>query len=382
MKTLILAAFAALSMITTISYGQQLTNISMADPSVRLMGRAKMENGSATLGFPGQEIELKFSGSASVKMSGTVLTNQAWFSVYIDGEKLPVLEIQTGKYHVTLSDKLDPAKSHLLRLVRRNEAWQGIVRIDCFELDNGAKVLPPDALPARKILAIGDSITCGQSTELGPVDRKPGNQWVNAELSYAWFVAKDFNAQVHLVSYGGKGVMRDWRGLNTAMAREICADAGVKASPEVVCAGDFFERSLPDDGSAVWDHSKYLPDLVLICLGQNDYSQISIPVSDYATAYIKLVDRVHEVYPKAQIILMSSPIAEMSRSDGFMPRGVAIELALTEVNQHYIRKGELFVIPFFVSHQPGSALDAHPTGPQQRATADELKPVVKAIMGW
>lgn len=369
-------------MLPVISQAQSVTTVSMADSGVRIMGRAALADGSATFGFPGQEIELKFSGSTTITMSGEVLTNQGWFNVYLDGASLPNLEIPTGAYSVKLVEGLDKNKPHLLRIVRRNEAWQGIVKVSGFELDGGAKILPPDPLPERKIMAIGDSITCGQYTELIP-PVKPGNHAVNAELAYGWLLAKDFNAQIHLVSYGGKGLLRDWRGLNSTLSKMVFDDAGNPGkAPEVITAPDFFERALPDDASSVWDHSKYQPDLILVCLGQNDFSQIAIPPSEYADAFIKFLDRVHAVYPKAYVLLLSSPMAETTREDGWMPRGAAIQLALTIVNQHYIHMGEFWLMPVFVARQPGTELDAHPTAPQHRAMADELKPVIKAVMNW
>jgi lysophospholipase L1-like esterase len=382
MKFKILAALAALSMIPTFCHAQSVTTVSMADSGVRIMGRAAITSGSATFGFPGQEIELRFSGSSSVTMTGEVLSNQGWFNVYLDGALLPRLEIPTGAYSIKLAESLDKNKTHLLRIVRRNEAWQGVVKVKGFELDGGAKILPPAPLPERRILAIGDSITCGQYTELMP-PVKPGNHAVNAELAYGWLLAKDFNAQIHLVSYGGKGLLRDWRGLHTGLSKAVFEDAGKSGkAPEIISAPDFFERALPDDPSILWDHSQYQPDLILICLGQNDFSQIELPPSEYADAYIKFLDRIHEVYPKAHVLILSSPMAEMTRTDGWIPRGAAIQLALTLVNQHYIHKGELWVMPVFLAHQPGTELDAHPTAPQHRAMADELKPVIKSVMGW
>jgi lysophospholipase L1-like esterase len=381
MKNKILLAVLSLAMTTSFTSLCASIGINAADPSVRLMGRMAEKNGSVTMGFPGIEMELRFSGSSDVKMSGEVLSGQGWFNVYIDGKALPVLEIPTGKYTVTLADKLDPKQEHLLRMVRRNEAWQGVVRVDGFSVDDGAKILSPDPLPTRKIMAIGDSITCGQNTELIP-PATPGNHCANAELAYGWLLAKDFNAQINLVSYGGKGLVRDWHGVNTQMLKDIAAEGTVSNPKEVVSIPDIFERALPDDPTSVWDHASYQPDLILICLGQNDFSHVSLPLSDYAQAYIKFVDRVHAVYPNARIIVMSSPMAEMTRDDGWQPRGKALEMAISIMDMHYIKQGDPVVMPIFMNHQPGTAIDSHPIAPQHRAMADELKPIIKFLTGW
>lgn len=384
MKTLILSVILTLLTAASPAFGQQSQNVSMTDNAVRIMGRTVIEKDSATLGFPGQEIELRFTGSSSVKMNGEVLSGDAWFNVYIDGRSLPVLKLGSGRYSTSLADTLDASAEHMVRIVRRSESGAGVIRVDGFTIDDGAKVLPAKPLPSRKILAIGDSITCGYNVELLPPGQ-PGYypEKENAELSYAWQLAKDFDAQIQLVSYSGRGITRDWRGLTTSLSQEVFNDAGNNGKVhEIVTAGDFFERALPDDPASVWDHSKYQPDLILICLGQNDYSQISLPAADFADAYIKFVDRVHQVYPKASIVVLSSPMAETSRTDGWQPRGKALEQAISIMDQHYIRQGDPIVMPIFVSRQPGTELDSHPIASQQRAIADEVKPIIKFLTGW
>ena len=355
--------------------------VNAASDSVRLMGRTVERDGSVTMAYSGVEMEIKFTGSTSVSMKGEVLFNHGWYNVYVDGRTLPVLEIPAGIFDVKIADRLDPKAVHTVRIVRRSESWEGVVRVDGFALGDGAKLMTPDPLPVRKILAIGDSITCGEYIELSDPSQV-GDGTTNAELAYESLLAKYFNAQINIVAYGGKGIVRDWRGMNTQMLKDAAAEGTLSNPKEIVCAPDFFERALPDDPSSMWDHSKYVPDLVIICIGQNDFSQVSLPVSEYVAAYVKFVDRIHEVYPKAPILVLSSPMAEMSRDDGWQPRGIALERALTLLAQHYIRQGDPFVMPLFVSHQPGTSLNSHPIASQHAAMAEELKPIITFLTGW
>jgi lysophospholipase L1-like esterase len=356
-------------------------SVPAASPSVRVMGRVAEKDGSLTMAYPGIETVLRFSGNSTISLKGAVLGADTWFNLTVDGAAQPVVHVTSGDFTVKIAENLDPTKEHTVRLVRRNEAWTGLVRLDSFQLDDGAKTLAPEPLPARKILAIGDSITCGYNTEfLTP--ENPGPSHENAEIAYGWELAKDFGAQIHLVSYGGKGLVRDWRGTNTAMIKDMATEGTVTFRREVPTAPDFFERALPDDPASAWDHSNYVPDLVVICIGQNDFSAISLPVSEYAQAYIQFVDRIHKVYPKAPVLVLSSPMSEMSRSDGWQPRGIALQMAISLMDQHYIRLGDPVVMPLFVSHQPGTSLDSHPTGAQQKAMEEEMKPIVKFLTGW
>ncbi|MFA5256904.1 MAG: SGNH/GDSL hydrolase family protein, partial [Opitutales bacterium] len=182
--------------------------------------------------------------------------------------------------------------------------------------------------------------------------------------------------------YGGKGLMRDWRGMYTQMLVDAAAEGTLSNPREIVSVPDFFERALPDDASSVWDHSVFQPDVILICIGQNDFNNAYIGATDYAQAYVKFIDRIHQVHPLAPIVIMSSPMAERSRTDGTQPRGAMHELALSLVQQHYLHLGESFVTPFFMAKNDGTMLDSHPIASQQRAMADELSPLISALMHW
>jgi len=355
--------------------------VQAADPNVRIMGRYEAdENGSVTLGFPGQEIVIVFSGDY-VAMKGAVLTGDPlYFNVSLDGETLPKLELHQGDFIVTLVEGLqpkgifpkpksvepEPPKKHTLRLVRRNESWQGVVRIDHFDLgDDGDLFLSPYP-PSRKLLCIGDSITCGEATEQVPPSIEYGNQNANAELSYGWALAKHFDAQVHLVSYGGRGLTRTWDG-----------------KTDDINAPDFFERALPDDPDSKWDHSSYQPDLVTICLGQNDFTQGIVPEEVFVPAYIDFINRIQEVYPDAGILLLSSPMQGTKTEDEpESPLRTALESHIKKVVNHFREQGELNIRFHSVDWYPGTQYNAHPTGDQHAAMAKELEPVIAEMMDW
>jgi len=337
------------------------------DPNVRVMGRTQVaDNDSITLGFPGQELLIVFKGDY-VAMKGAAFTGtQIYFNISLDGQELPKVELTNGDFMVTLLDELDPDEKHTLRLVRRNESWQGVVRIDQFDLgEHGDLYLSPN-LPKRKLLCIGDSITCGQATEQIPPNIEPGNQNANAELAYGWQLAKRLNAQVNLVSYGGRGLMRTWDG-----------------KTDDINAPDFFERALPDDPDSIWDHTSNQPDIVTICLGQNDFNQGIIPSDQYVPAYISFVDRIHEVYPDAKLILISSPMHGFDKDTGEPASDrVALEADLKAVVAHFEQQGSPEIRFHSIGWYPGTQYNAHPTGPQHTGMADELEPIIRDLMDW
>lgn len=331
--------------------------------AIRVSGRALFAEGAATLAYPGIEIEARFRGSR-ISFRGEVKGQAAFFNASVDGRDLPRVDLGSGPFEVALAESLDPDAVHTLRLVRRNEAWHGLLRIDSFETDGS--FLPPPQWPpnTRRMLCIGDSITSGEAADLAPPATEKKLEHWNAEASYGWALAKRFDARVSLVACGGRGLARDWQGIETG-----------------INAPEFFELTLPDDRDALWDHAAYQPDLVTICLGTNDFSQ-GIPERDeFVGAYIRFVERIHEVHPAASILLISGPWF----ADGD-PKKEALNRYLGEVVRHFAATSDMQApavrAHFFDTTYPGTPIDAHPTAVQHAAMADDIERTIRGWLGW
>ncbi len=329
-------------------------------PLIRYMGRHLVEDDSVTLAYPGIEIIVDFTGS-EIAISGETLGSSAHYNVFIDDNPLPRLDLKSGTFSISLASGLDPEKNHTLRLVRRSEAWIGITRLDSFSLSPNGRILAKQEEVRKKLLCIGDSITCGEKADLyiGYVEKGP-TAW-NAEQSYAWHLAKDFNTDIHIVSYGGKGLIRDWQGKSSA-----------------VTAPQFFERTLPDNADKRWDHASYAPDLVTICIGTNDFCQGIPNRDDFVPAYIAFVKRIHAVHPEAKVLLISGPwFAAGTPEEEALNRYILETIDAINVNGLNYANHH-----FFTTTYPGSSRDAHPTAPQHRAMADEIGKTITNWLDW
>ena len=335
-------------------------SIGAVDASVACAGRFLQEGDSLVLSFPGTEVRVRFRGSA-IAMHGAVTSGEGWFNLRVDDAPKPRIDLVGGPFDRILAEGLDPEAGHEIRLVRRNEAWQGVLRLDAFALPEGGEFLEAPEPRARRIMCLGDSITCGQGTEFLPPYAPAGNSTANAELTYGWQLAKAFDADVHVVSYGGKGVIRTWEG-NTDEVKAI----------------ELFERSHSDLVEPAWDHACYQPDLVTICFGTNDYATGFVDHDTYLAAYLKLVDRVHEVHPQAKILLLGSPMLA-----GYAPDKAAdLAAILREVEAAVQKRGGQYVRVYIFGDYAGTDWDSHPTGPQHAAMAAELLPLVREWLDW
>jgi lysophospholipase L1-like esterase len=310
------------------------------------------------MGFPGIVIHLRFKGgSLGIRLKAAKAGE--YIDVGVDGAEPQRVALGEGVGDYPLAVN-GGATEHRVEVTRRTESWQGECDVLGIILGKGDSLLPPEPLPVRKMLFIGDSITCGECADVRPGDPLKDNRMSNARLTYAKILARRFNAQCELVSYGGRGVTRDWQGLT-----------------ETVNAPQFYGLALPDDPDSHWDPQKYVPDAVGVCLGTNDFD-VSIPDETvFVGAYVRLVQRVLRDAPNARIVLITSPILQDT------PGGSLKRTVLFKYTQEVAtRVGSPSVIAVDISHQPGRPGNGHPTGPQHLAMANELEPVFRGLLGW
>jgi lysophospholipase L1-like esterase len=325
--------------------------IPAADPRVARMGRTvETPHRELRFAYPGVRLSLAFTGrtlSFEAGSSGT-LNN---LEVVIDGgpPRLIKLAKETTRYQLVDADK--PGR-HTVELMLRSETWQGVVTLARFASDGRIEVAPP--LPARKMLVLGDSVTCAAGTDRSH-DRKE-SAWTDPRHSYGMLAAQALDAQVHLVCYGGRGLVRSWN--NRTDEHNL---------------PDFYELAIADDRQPVrWDHARYDPDLIVSAIGTNDFNGGAPDRAGYVATYVGLVRKLMHNHRRARIVLTEGAIL-----NGDAKRTMQAYIAETVEK---IADPRVRAIPS--THYPGDASDAHPTGPQHAEMARELVAQVKPIMGW
>lgn len=336
------------------------TTVAAGAAEVAYTGRVLREDDGVLLAFPGTEVRVRFRG-AKLVLHGTSATGENWFNLQVDGAPRPRIDAGTGAFDLTLAAGLDPEADHEVRLVRRNESWQGTARLESFALPEGGSFLPAPPARARRILCLGDSITCGTNVDFIPPYAPAGNSVANAEGTYAWLLAKHFGADVNLVSYGGRGIVRDWQGL-TDTGRAI----------------ELFRRTHADRDEPVWDHRRYEPDLITICFGTNDYASGALDREVFVKAYEELLDEVHAQHPGAKILLLSSPMLPAYAPD----KAAEVVAALKTLEATVKARGEDFVRVWVFGNYGGTAWDPHPIASQHEAMAAELEPLIREWLDW
>lgn len=325
--------------------------IAASDERIARMGRtAEMPDGALRFAYPGVRLSLAFSGrtlSFEAASSGTLSNLEA----VVDGGPPRLIRLSREGSRYTLVDADRPDR-HTVELMLRSETWQGVVTLRGFDTDGALEPAPP--LPARKMLVLGDSVTCAAGVDRS-VDRKD-SAWTDPRHSYGMLAAQALGAQVHLVCYGGRGLVRSWNNRTDELNLP-----------------DFYHLAIADGSDPVrWDHARYQPDLIVSAIGTNDFNAGAPERTAYVAAYVRLVRTLLRNHPHARIVLTEGAIL-----DGDAKRTMQAYIAET-VEQ----VGDERVRAIVSTHHAGDVGDAHPTGAQHEEMARELVAQVRPLVGW
>ena len=323
---------------------------SLPDPlsGVAVEGRHAQTVDGAVFGFPGARLSVDAPGPVTLDVEA--LGERVALDVRVDSGPWERVDLARGDHTLTLG----PERAHRLTVVRRNEDWQGPLRVRSIVSEAGP--LSEPELPERKLLFIGDSITAGAGTDVAYEDAGLGKPLNNGRLAFARVLGDRLGAQVHQLAYGGRGIIRDWRGYPTG--RE-----GVLNLPAL------YELAVPSL-DAQWDPQSFVPDAVVMALGTNDFNT-GVPDQGYfVDSYAAFIETVRADYPDVPVLILNSP----------MTGGDKGETLMRYLDRVAARAGE-GVHRFDTQRYEGrESVVGHPTDAQHESIADEVEPVLRAIL--
>lgn len=239
----------------------------------RLMGRFHLtEKENPKCGWVNSAVFLAFRGTA-ISMTAEDSDGQDYVEIVVDGVARNWINLKKGVHEYIIEQGL-PDGEHTLEIHKRTGILTGSIAFHHFSLPDGGSFLAPPAAKPLRLEYFGDSITDGAGI---------GHPHVLAEaphlddgyMSYVGISARMLNAEYHTMAICGIGVWQDAVGNKQGLPEHFFGTLG--------------------KGTAPWDFSRYIPDGIVINLGQNDYST---PIDDeaYIAAYIEFIRVILEKY--------------------------------------------------------------------------------------
>jgi len=340
---------------------KKINNKVKVNKNISIMGRTVTTDfGAVMFSYPGVTFSMNIVAQAlSITMQST--KGDSYIDITIDDQAPRPVKISNKKQNILIFSSKQVEK-HNIRIQHRSESWHGITTLHYLTINNG-KLLTPTILPQRKILFVGDSITCGAAIDRDiPLPEEQcieTHAWWNAKQTFGMLLSDKLNAQAQLVCYGGKGVVRTWQG-NT----------------EKIKAEDFYELTLPDlRYQYPWQHQKYQADLAVIALGTNDFSTSAGPFperSHFVKSYIRLIDKIRADHHNVKIAITDGPMLANKAKE-------TLRSYLTDIIKHYHNQD---IILLLADENAGDSCDYHPNRDKHKIIANDFYRPLKKLANW
>jgi lysophospholipase L1-like esterase len=323
--------------------------------NIEYVGRIDFSNPAAPrIWAPGVYIMAKFKGAKCQVLINDEAdgNNHNYLEIVIDGKNPYRIELKNKTNVIDVPAGLSDGE-HTILICKDTESNIGYIDFMGF---NCEQLLTPPALPKRKIEYFGDSITSGTGMDLSVVPCGAG-QWFdehNAYMSYGALTSRNLDAQWHLTALAGVGLVHSCCNMNVVM-------------PQI------YDKVFLRNDSIKWDFNEYQPEVVTICLGQNDGPKQDSTV--FCSAYVNFINTIRQHCPHADIICLSSPMADKTLT-------TVLQRYLTGIIARENANGDKNVYKYFFSKRYHNGCGGHPDLDQHKLIATELTAYIKQLKGW
>lgn len=342
-----------------------------ADPRVGVMGRVAAQDGALTFGYPGVTLRVCFGGTR-LWVSGSSNQGRSHLGVVYRGVmgNEVVLPREENQLLLWQAPEGAVASEHCVDVVHLTETWIGVATLRSFVVEGEVKAAEP--FPRRKLLFIGDSVTCGEAVRRRPECSKDESWW-DAYQSYGMVTARSLDAQVQLVCFGGRGVVRDWQGKR-----------------DVLNAPEFFGLVIPEEGAPAYSTADYVPDAIVVSLGTNDFNPTLgtfPPRAEFVAKYAAFLRELTGTYPLARVWITEGAVVSDANVEvnhgGSRGEPARQKTALRAYLQEVVTLlGNSRVQYLAAKHYPTDTCDAHPTRREHESMAKDVVEGIRRQLNW
>lgn len=341
-------------------------------PLLQYCGRIDFSDKKAPLWiYAATQVRIRFTGT----FIKAVITNHRHFCInqmgfFLDGGELTSFRLREDDEKETylIAEGLEE-KEHELLLFKRMDGNHSIT-FHGFEVADDCKLTEVSPLPERKIEFYGDSVSSGEICEavdyVGSLD--PENHdgiYTNSYYSFTWQTARRLGAQIHDIAQGGIAFLDG---------------IGFFHGPDNLGMESSYNKLQYDSAVSTvkpWDFSKWIPQVVVVGLGQNDSFPVDFMKENYdgemATSwrahYKAFLRSLRGVYPEAYIICLTTIMKhDLAWDDaiGEVVAAVREELQDERISQYRFRR-------------VGAGTPGHPRIPEHVEMTEELTAYINSL---
>jgi lysophospholipase L1-like esterase len=324
------------------------------DPVVRFVGRFDTSDPAGPrFAWSASAILTRFAAaSLHVRLKDTGYDE---LEVVLDGAPVKVLSINPAREDYEVVSGLD-GRPHELRLIKRTEARMGELQFLGF--DAATPLSSPAPTSPRHIELVGDSITAGYGDEGGGIScQGDAVSFENEYLSYGAIASRSLHADHVTVA---------WAGRTTAEMSRL------------------YERTLPAHADSHWEPSRWVPNVIVVNLGTNDFNRGDPGQVAFTRPYVAFLRRLRAIHPHAEILCTLGPML----TDGYPPGVHAltharayITAAVAEV--HAAGDAKVSFLEFATQDAAnGRGCDYHPSKKTHALMAEQLAATLREKLAW
>lgn len=329
-----------------------IRSISPGHPNILFSGRyIKESSGNVRTWQPGQFFRIKFRGEkCQIIINDEVKygSHHNYLHIVLNGNEKRI-QLKTQKDTILVGQNLGDSEHELL-VYKATEANIGFIELESILCDS---ILPQESFNGPQIEFIGNSITCGAGSDPSsvPCGQAQWHDQHNSYFSYPSILARTLGANSQLSCVSGIGLMHS------------CCNM------EILMPGVYHSANMSATFPS-WDFKQFTPDLISICLGQNDGIQEE---EAFVSNYKIFIKQLYEIHPNAKIILLSSPMADATLRT--FQRKVLARIA----SESGIEINQIIVFHIFEKSYVAGC-DYHPDLQDHKQIAAELLPKFQSIL--
>lgn len=246
---------------------------------------------------------------------------------------------------------------HKIDVYKRSESIDSHIAVSLLKTDGiFIKKIEEKEL---KIEFIAASSSTGYGNLGSPSSEGKTTSNSDALKGFAFLTAQALNADVNIFSASGWGcAFSQWTNPNNTNVPAYYDYVDFKSSIE-------------------WDHNNFVPDVVVVNLGTNDWSYINAAVTatqrdermtKFQQAYVEFLRKLHDYYPDAQIIVLY---------------GLMQEQNIFEMTEVIVKNAQAYIPNLKVIKILGDAggYNSHPSAKRHAEIAEELTAFIKTTLG-